>query len=239
MICPGIIEKGSTDAVAVKAVKLRLNTLMGSTLDVTNGNFGDSTISVVKQFQKKNQLLDDGVIGDLTWERLFTVSEVKQPTSNILRMRALEIMKSQLFVRELTNNNDGKDVEKFLKSVGFPKGYAWCMAGVYWSFNEAATELKVPNVVPRTAGVLDCYRKAKKYVLPKGTPPMPGDQGIMDFGGGKGHTFLVSENKGLRIYTVEGNTSADPTYAGEDREGNGMFERNRAVSSAIAYIRYI
>ena len=238
--CGKIIKVGSKDEVSIKAIKVRLNTLLGSKLDVQNGNFGTSTESVVKQFQKKAQLIQDGVIGELTWERLFTESTEVKPHSNLLRFRALEIADTQLFVREKTGKNDGVDVEGYLKTVGLGKGYAWCMAFVYWLFLKAATDLKVTNPVPKTAGVLDCYAKAKKlgYVIDK-KDVQPGDQGIMDFGGGKGHTFIVTELKGdTHVYTVEGNTSADPTYAGEDREGNGVFERNRSIASIKAFIRY-
>lgn len=235
-----LIKQGSTDAVAVKAIKVRLNTLLGSTLDVQNGNFGPSTELVVKQFQKKAQLIQDGIIGELTWERLFTEATEVKPHSNILRLRAIEIADTQLFVREKTGKNDGVDVEKYLKAVGLGRGYAWCMAFVFWVFFRVATELKILNPVPKTAGVLDCYAKAKKlgYVVSH-EDVQPGDQFIMDFGKGAGHTGLVTELKGTtHVYTVEGNTSADPTYAGEDREGNGVFERHRAKAGILAFIRY-
>lgn len=232
-----LIKKGSTNVVAVKAIKVRLNDLLGSKLDVQNANFGDSTAEVVKQFQRKNNLLADGIVGELTWERLFTILPkpvVKE--TNELRLRALEIMKSQLFVREKTNKNDGVEVEAYLKSVGLGKGYPWCMSFVYWGFLKASEALKIPNLVPKTAGVLDCLNKAKKYVVKS---PAEGDQFIMDFGKNQGHTGLVTEVKDNRIFTIEGNTSADPTYAGEDREGNGVFERSRPISSIKAFIRYI
>lgn len=232
-----IIKKGTDNLVAVKAIKLRLNELMGSTLDVTNGNFGDSTEAVIKAFQKKNQLVQDGIIGELTWERLFTISEPIKPHSTILRIRAIEIADTQLFVREKTNNNDGKEVEEYLKLVGLGKGYSWCAAFVYWSFQKAADELKLKNPLPKTAGVLNHWEITKGQKLIQN--PEEGDIFIMDFGGGHGHTGLVTEAKNGRIYTVEGNTSADPTYAGEDRNGNGVFERNRPMTTIKGYIRYV
>jgi len=237
MICPGVIKKGSTDAVSVKAIKVRLNDLLGTTLDVHNANFGDSTEKVVKDFQKKSQLIQDGVIGELTWERLFTVAEQSTVESKTLRLRALEIAKTQLHVRELTNKNDGKEVEAYLKSVNLPKGYPWCQSFMYWAFQKAASELKVTNPMPKTAGVLDCYYKAKNYRV--SGLPQQGDQFIMDFGKGTGHTGFVVEVKGNSIVTCEGNTSADPTYAGEDREGNGVFMRLRGISSIKGFIRFV
>lgn len=237
MLCKDeVIMKESTNAVAVKAIKVRLNEVLGSTLDPQNGRFGDSTAAVVRQFQIMNGLYPDGKVGELTWERLFVPIVVRPATSPILRVRAEQIMFSQLHVRELTGKNDGKEVEEYLKAVGLGKGYAWCMAFVFWGFQKAAEELKVKNLVPKTAGVLDCYAKAKAYRV---SEPQLGDQFIMDFGKGAGHTGLVTSAKNGRIFTIEGNTSADPSYAALDREGNGVFERNRPISGIKGFLRYM
>lgn len=237
---PGhIIQRDSQDFEAVTAIKTRLNELHTTqVVDATNYNFGPTTEFFIKQFQKQNQLIQDGEVGLLTWTRLFTIITDRPPASFILRFRAVEVARTQLFVREKTGHNDGKDVLKYLATVGLKEGFAWCMAFVYWSYSEAARQLNIANPVPKTAGVLACLQTAKARGCKIVTNPLPGDQGFMDFGGGKGHTFLVAENKPERVFTVEGNTSADPTYKGEDRDGNGVFERNRKVTAAVAYIRY-
>jgi hypothetical protein len=237
---PGhVIDQGSSDQDAIIAIKQRLIELGFGPLDPTSTRFGIKTEERVKAFQKANQLVQDGEVGELTWTRLFTVSIIQPPASFVLRLRAVEIADTQLFVRELTGRNDGKEVEQYLAGVGLGKGFAWCMAFVYWSFTQAAKELNIANPVPKTAGVLNCLEIARTMGKKIVQVPEPGDQGIMDFGGGKGHTFLVNELRpGGKVFTVEGNTSADPSYKGEDREGNGVFERNRPINSAIAYIRY-
>jgi hypothetical protein len=232
-----VIVFGSSDSETVKALKAQLNKVVGSTLDVNNGNFGASTKEVVVQFQKKNLLNPDGKVGELTWERLFNPITAKEVTASTLSERAEQIAFSQLHVREKTNKNDGVEVEQFLKAVGLGAGYAWCMAFVFWAFLKSSLELVMGNPVPKTAGVMDCYAKAKKKYLVVGEPKR-GDQFIMDFGKGTGHTGIVTSAKNGRVYTIEGNTSADPTFAGEDREGNGVFERNRPVSSIKAFLRY-
>ena len=241
MICDGqVIRVGSTDQVTVKAIKVRLNELLKTDLDIHNGNFGDTTEAAVRAFQKSALLIQDGEVGPLTWERLFTVRPdvpISGITTTDRNLHAMELMKSQLWVREKTGNNDGPEVEKFLKSVGLGKGYSWCMAFVFWAHNKTAEDLKIPLLTPKTAGVLECLRRAKKYVITGA--PLPGDQFIMDFGGGHGHTGVVTLTKDKYIYTVEGNTAADPSYKGEDREGNGVFERNRPISSITAFIRYV
>jgi hypothetical protein len=236
---PGhIIQRSSVDSLAVIAIKHALNQKGFGPLDETSTTFGAKTEATVKQFQKANQLIQDGEVGLLTWTRLFAPKIEIVPAGFTLRSKAVEIARTQLFVREKTGHNDGKEVLKFLQTVGLKEGFAWCMAFVYWSFLSAAEQLHLTNPVPKTGGVLDCLNRASGRGYKITDDPLPGDQGIMDFGAGHGHTFLVSELKGPTVFTVEGNTSADPSYKGEDREGNGVFERNRKVTSAIAYIRY-
>lgn len=234
---PGVIQKGSLNTEAVKVIKKELNKILNSTLDVNNGNFGDSTEQVVKQFQKANNLITDGIIGQLTWNKLFKIAIFPLTPSSVLVDEVLKIARSQMNVKEATGKNDGIQVEKYLASVSLGKGFPYCQAFVYWVFNEACKNLKRTNPVPKTAGVLDCFNKAKEKYLVIGTPK-PGDQGIMSFGAGKGHTFIVNEVDGLYVHTFEGNTSADPTIPAEDREGQGNFERRRLIKNVKAFLRY-
>jgi len=231
----GIIKKGSTNAIAVKAIKQVLNNTVNAKLDLTNSTFGDTTEMWVKVFQKKYQLIQDGIIGQLTWIKMFVPAVQVVPDSNSLSLRAVQIADTQLFVREKTGHNDGVEVESYLKTVGLGKGYSWCMAFIYWDFLQAAKVLDLKTPVPDTGGVLDCWEHTSgKHV----TVPLPGDQFIMDFGGGHGHTGIVKTVIGDRVYTIEGNTSADPTLPAEDREGNGVFERLRPISGMKGFIRY-
>jgi len=48
-----------------------------------------------------------------------------------LRKRLCDTLQKQLYVREATGNNDGVEVERYLKSVGLIKGYSWCAAYTY------------------------------------------------------------------------------------------------------------
>lgn len=232
------ISIGYTNAAIVSEIKIRLNKLGLSSLSPNIPLVGVETVTAIKKFQKSRGLIQDGIIGELTWNRLFEKSAPS--ASNQLSARAIYVAKGYLDVREKTNRNDGTIVERFLRMVGLGKGYAWCMAFIYTVFSEAAKTLNSSSPVPKTAGVLDCLRivKEKNLGLIIKSDPMPGDQGIMDFGGGKGHTFIVTERKGNKIFTIEGNTSADPSYPKEDREGNGVFERSRLISTIKCFIRY-
>lgn len=232
-----ILKLGS-QGYEVKELKVLLNKKMGSTLDVNNENFGSSTQAVVKQFQKKFGLIQDGVIGSLSWKTLLANgSEVKDVKCFLTSVESY--LTSQVGVKEKTGKNDGEEVEKYLKSVGLGKGYAWCQAFLYWGFSKAAEQLKVTNPMPKTAGVLDNWRKSKSFQVSKGQLPKFGDVFTMDFGKGTGHAgFVISVDNGY-INTVEGNTSADPTLPSEDREGQGVYLRRRKISSINnGFIRY-
>jgi len=46
------------------------------------GNFGPITEQKVKEWQKANGLLDDGIVGDGTWGKMFPTASLVLPTSN-------------------------------------------------------------------------------------------------------------------------------------------------------------
>jgi len=62
-----------------------------------------------------------GEIDTLSYGELEIVTEIEESGSSNTRAEVATIYKSQLGVRERTGNNDGKDVEKYLKSVGLGK----------------------------------------------------------------------------------------------------------------------
>lgn len=63
------IKKGNS-GTSVYKIQYRLG-------DTPNGVFGDVTEELVKKFQKENNLIQDGIVGPNTWERIFgaTVNE--------------------------------------------------------------------------------------------------------------------------------------------------------------------
>ncbi|MDA6072081.1 CHAP domain-containing protein [Flavobacterium sp. AC] len=147
-----------------------------------------------------------------------------------LGKKTLEIAITQIGVEEIPrNSNAGPAVEKYLKSVGLGKGYAWCMAFMYWCTKEASLQLGIENPLFKTAGVLAMYNKKKDLVV---TDPQPGDIFIMDFGKGQGHTGIVEKVDKNIIYTIEGNTNNDGS-----REGYGVFKRQRKTNTIKAFLR--
>lgn len=230
---------------SVKELKRLLNANLGSTLDVNNNNFGAFTQEVVKQFQRKYGLIQDGEVGKLTWSVLQKPIDTS-PTNTCspsetpgLLTLVMSTLLTQVGVKEKTGKNDGAEVEKYLKSVGLGKGYAWCQAFLYYGFSVASEVLGIKNPMPKTAGVLDNWNKSKAFQVKKGAKPKAGDVFTMDFGKGQGHAGMVIEVVGNYIHTIEGNTSADPSLPSEDREGQGVFKRRRKISTINnGFIRY-
>lgn len=154
-------------------------------------------------------------------------------TSN-LAQRSLEIALTQNGIEEVPRgSNSGKDVEVYLRSVGLGKGYAWCMAFVYWCVNKAAKEMGVANPLVKTGGVLFQWNNTILPKLPKTARNIQaGDIFIMEFGGGTGHTGFVIKVENNVVHTIEGNTNADGS-----REGYEVAKRQRPLSSFKGFIK--
>lgn len=163
-------------------------------------------------------------------------------------MLALRVALDQLGVHEDPKKaNSGKEVKEYLQAVGLTEGYPWCQAFVNWSYEQAAKQLKVPEPVLNTGGVLDCWnrtdaaKKIAKAALVKAPELiLPGDQFVMKIGTkGAGHTgLIVSVSKradGYVLNTVEGNTDDNG-----GREGVKVATRTRllAMKELVGVIRY-
>lgn len=142
-------------------------------------------------------------------------------------LAALEVAKTQIGKEEIPRgSNWGPVVQDYLKTAGINFPASWCMAFVYWCFVKTGK----PLTIAKTAGVLDQYRKSKKYVV---TTPAPGDVFIMDFGGGLGHTGMVESVEGASVHTIEGNTNDTGS-----REGYEVCRRIRPISKIKAFLRF-
>lgn len=157
----------------------------------------------------------------------------------ILAARALDIATTQIGVREKGSSNSGPQVDQYLKSVGLTPGFPWCMAFVYWCYNQAAQASGVTNFLIRTGGVMHQWNEqqpTRKIILDKvlknQTLIQPGAVFIMDHGKGTGHTGLVEKIHGSFIDTIEGNTNDEGS-----REGVEVCRRTRRLSSIKGFIQ--
>lgn len=149
--------------------------------------------------------------------------------------KAIEIAVGQIGTKEdPIGSNKGPQVDQYLKSVGLDGGYSWCMAFVYWCFNEAAKTAAPIGATPlyQTAGVLDAWIHRTKN---QEHTPQAGDIFIMDLGHGNGHTGIVEKiNTDGTLGTIEGNTNDNGS-----REGYEVIRRVRKnTKPIIGYLRF-
>ena len=154
-----------------------------------------------------------------------------------IRTDVVSVFKSQLHVRELTGNNDGKDVQKYLKETNLQGNYPWCAAFTTWGFNMC----NIPN--PKSAWSPH-WAKEKDRIWSKGMPVsllrkrlQKGDVFTIYFNSIKrvGHVgVFVKWAPNGNLITIEGNTNV----AGS-RLGIGVFERERPIYQIYAITNYI
>lgn len=237
-----VIKIGDEDKAIVTAIQLRLHELGCGPLQGT-GSFGPRTEEAVKLFQARftdvdgRPLVIDGEVGAITWAALFGPDTVPSSTTTASKLLAatLKVAASQVGVREKPmGSNSGPEVNKYLASVGLGPGNAWCIAFVYWCFEQAAKELGVANPVVKTGGVLAHWNAAGERGIPRiktdqavNKPSLitPGMIFVIDTPppGGGGHAGLVEAVIGGKLTTIEGNSND-----GGSREGVGVFRRKNS-----------
>lgn len=134
---------------------------------------------------------------------------------------------SQIGVREKTGNNDGKEVEMYLKSTGLGKGNPWCAAFVRWNFDQCGVKTNISAYSPTA------YSK-NKIVWKQGWKKdlKPGHVFTLYYQskGRIGHTGFVNDKVNDKIVTtVEGNTNGEGS-----RDGDGVYKRKRSLNTLYA-----
>lgn len=136
-----------------------------------------------------------------------------------------QVYSSQIGVRELTGNNDGKQVEAYLRAVDIYQPVAWCAAFVKWVFVACAIE---------TTG--NAWSPSWFPVSKQVKEPQKGDVFGLYFKRLKriGHVGFVDEVHEDYVLTVEGNTNK----AGS-REGDGVYRKRRLRTQLFKVSRWL
>lgn len=142
-------------------------------------------------------------------------------------------------------SNRGQMVSAYLASTGLGSGYPWCMAFVYYVFNELSKQLGQANPLPKTAGVMNHWSTAPKDVKitieqARKDPNLvrPGQIFIMSRPGkGLGHTGIVIgvDPQKRTFTTIEGNTNDQQSGEG-DRVGVNV--RKLDSNTLIGFLDY-
>lgn len=152
---------------------------------------------------------------------------------------ATQIALTQTHVREQPEgSNRGPEVDAYARAAGEEPPILWCMAFVYWAFEQASGRLGTSNpLVGVPAGQRDYVTGVYAWANRQGltvNSPIRGDIFCVR-GGSNGrthqHTGIVTQVNGGTISTIEGNTNNDGSS-----NGIGVFARSRSTSN-LDFIR--
>ena len=137
----------------------------------------------------------------------------------------LNIAMSQVGISEATGNNDGPEVEKYLRYTGKQKGEPWCAAFVSWVFSQAGF------TQPRTAWSPSLFPKSK--LVKQSAPAMVFGIYFKDKGR-IAHVGLVEKLQHDWLYTIEGNTNVVGS-----REGDGVYRKIRHLKTIKSFADWL
>lgn len=148
---------------------------------------------------------------------LVSSQQLTTQTTNQLTNHLLNIARSQIGIREATGNNDGTQVEAYLKVTNLPKGNPWCAAFISWVYQKAGFEK------PQTAWSPALFPMARRTLNPQ-----PADVlGIYSLKLKRiAHAGLVERRQDNWIIAIEGNTNADGV-----RDGDGVYRKWRHLKT--------
>ncbi|MGV8136503.1 MAG: CHAP domain-containing protein [Mangrovibacterium sp.] len=155
------------------------------------------------------------------------------PGQPLLRQKLIRVAESQVGVLEKTGKNDGAQVEKYLKSVGLGKGYAWCAAFVTWCHDSAGIDNPSSAWSPDWFRSNVVYQSQKKTVVPFTSQPGQVFGLYFETKRRVAHVGMITGEDRLHYTTIEGNTDGSGT-----REGDGVYRRIRTKKSIYVISDY-
>lgn len=172
------------------------------------------------------------------WEASLQKDDKK--AASTIANKLVELAKTQVGIRE-TSRNQGKGIEKYWSATTYPTGYKnrepYCAAFICWLVKEAVKGTKVPFSLLRSPVAYDSEKWARANaergvkLLSNKSAPLPGDIFTLS---AASHVGLVIKNNGKTVTTIEGNTDRSGS-----REGDGVYQRTRSVSSIRKLIRIV
>lgn len=205
---------------------------------VEDGLIGPNTCGAISEFQQSMFGWKDGIV-EPSGETLRKLNEIAggqlaAGAPGNWAEKAVLVALTQDGVREQPlGSNNGPKVSEYLRSVGITHADLWCMAFVYWCFQQGAGKAGTMNTLKKTASCTELYSWAKSNGKLASTPQR-GDIFLVR-GGAAGrthhHTGIVTSVSGGTVKTVEGNTNNDGSS-----NGIGVFQRSRSAGN-LDYVR--
>ena len=179
---------------------------------VEDGVVGPKTCNAITEFQQGTFGWKDGVV-EPRGQTLQKLNEIaggagghpSTGTPGSWAEKAVVIAISQDGVREQPlGSNSGPQVDAYLRSTGISTPAYWCMAFVYWCFQQAASQAGTTNTLKKTASCTELYSWAKAHGKLVATPQR-GDIFLVR-GGKEGrthhHTGIVTAVHGSSFATI-------------------------------------
>lgn len=142
-------------------------------------------------------------------------------------------------IKELTNNNDGKEIEKYQKATNSPKFSSYCASFVKWCFLQCGRNVSItawsPTAFNKNRIIYYKNRFEKEPIL--------GDVFTIYSMKQKRvvHTGFYYSYYNDRVYvSAEANTSANGVLSGSvlDVNGNGNYKKLRSYNATYAICRF-
>jgi hypothetical protein len=176
------------------------------------------------------------------YDTVTSFEEVKQPKPITGEPTATtpsitEVYISQVGVGELTGHNDGPDVEKYLKSVGLKKGYAWCAAYVKWCYDQAKIKTTMNGAAASAHNNNNLVLFKHKFIK----DPEAGDAFTLWYSNLNriGHTGFFHKKVNSSIFeSYEGNTGEGSAIDVGTREGDGVYHKYRSFNATYSISRW-
>ena len=163
----------------------------------------------------------------------------------LLRKQLLTIAENEIGVTEVGDSNSGKRVREYQASTNLEgTGWPWCAAFVCWCIREWGKDSNVRDALkltkegfeewrPKTAAAFGFHAWGKKnglLVMDDSQSNILHTGDIMTFD--MSHVGFVNDDKGTKVYTVEGNTSTQGS-----RDGGGVYAKVRNRSLGKMFVR--
>ena len=149
--------------------------------------------------------------------------------NNALLLKSEQYAKSQIGVTERTGHNDGPQISAYLKSVGINFPAAYCYAGQYWCFDQAAKDLKMKNPLPKSGMANSAFAHARKHG--RKTKYIAHRHDLITWKvrkGWSGHIErIISVSENGNVQTIGFNTSKGTS--GSQSNGGGVYVRYRNI----------